>query len=174
MPTPPPGTGPYKIVDYVKGKSLTLVRNPYFHQWSFAAQPDGFPNVITWRPANAQAVTGVLSGGGDVVELDERAFGANTASVLENLHHQHPTLLRSDPQPLTDMEQFNTRVPPFNNVLARHAVNYATDRNELVRRTGARSSPPLPASCSRRTSPATTTTARSASSTPPVTTPDPT
>ena len=51
LPTPPPGTGPYKIVDYVKGKSLTLVRNPYFHQWSFAAQPDGFPDVITWRPA---------------------------------------------------------------------------------------------------------------------------
>jgi len=136
-PTPPPGTGPYKIVNYVKGKSLTLVRNPYFHQWSFAAQPDGFPNVITWRLAtNAQAVTGVISGGGDVVELDERAFGANTASVLESLHHQHPTLLRSDPQPLTDIEEFNTRVPPFNNVLARRAVNYATDRNELVRRTG--------------------------------------
>jgi Bacterial extracellular solute-binding proteins, family 5 Middle len=48
----------------------------------------------------------------------------------------HPTLLRSDPQPLTDIEEFNTRLPPFNNVLARRAVNYATDRNELVRRTG--------------------------------------
>ena len=54
----------------------------------------------------------------------------------QSLHDQHPTLLRSDPQPVTDMEQFNTRVPPFNNVLARQAVNYATDRNELVRRTG--------------------------------------
>ncbi len=34
------------------------------------------------------------------------------------------------------METLNTRVPPFNNKLARQAVNYATDRNELVRLLG--------------------------------------
>ena len=134
LPTPPPGTGPYKIVDYIKGKSLSLVRNPYYRQWSFAAQPDGFPDAITWRPAkNAQAaVQSVLSGGGDLVELENDAFGASTSSVLENLHHQHPTLLHSDPMPITDTETLNTRMPPFNNLLARRAVNIATDRNQLV------------------------------------------
>jgi YVTN family beta-propeller protein len=136
-PTPPPGTGPYKIVNSVKGKSLTLVRNPYFRQWSFAAQPDGFADVITWQPATyAQAVQRVLSGGGDVIDFRPSAFGASTPSVLESLHRQHPTLLRQDPEPITDIEEFNTRVPPFNNLLARRAVNYATDRNELVLRTG--------------------------------------
>jgi YVTN family beta-propeller protein len=137
LPTPPPGTGPYKIVDYVKGKSLAVVRNPYFHQWSFAAQPDGFPDAIKWRPAtNSQALQSVLSGGGDLVELENDAFGASTASVLANLRHQHPTLLHSDATPTTDMETLNTRVPPFNNVLARRAVNFATDRNQLVLPTG--------------------------------------
>jgi YVTN family beta-propeller protein len=137
LPTPPLGTGPYKIVNYIKGKGLTLVRNPYFKQWSFAAQPDGFPDVITWRPAtNAHAVQSVLSGGGDVVELEDDAFGASTSSMLESLYRQHPNLLRSDPVPAADTEMFNTRVPPFNSVLARRAVNFATDRNELVQRTG--------------------------------------
>ena len=34
-----PGTGPYKISQYRPNASLTLVRNPYFRQWSYAAQP---------------------------------------------------------------------------------------------------------------------------------------
>src|SRR5262249_24104463 len=36
-----PGTGPYMISRFQPNKSLTLVRNPYFRQWSFAAQPAG-------------------------------------------------------------------------------------------------------------------------------------
>ena len=38
-----PGTGPYKISQYRPNASLTLVRNPYFRQWSYAAQPAGYP-----------------------------------------------------------------------------------------------------------------------------------
>ncbi len=34
-----PGTGPYMIASYRPNRSLTLQRNPYFRQWSFAAQP---------------------------------------------------------------------------------------------------------------------------------------
>jgi peptide/nickel transport system substrate-binding protein len=74
----------------------------------------------------------VISGGGDLVELGNDAFDPNTASVLESLHNQHPTLLHTDPMPNIDMETLNTRVPPFNNVLARRAVNFATDRNQLI------------------------------------------
>ena len=41
-----PGTGPYKISRYQPGASLALVRNPYFHQWTYAAQPAGYPDLI--------------------------------------------------------------------------------------------------------------------------------
>jgi ABC-type transport system substrate-binding protein len=41
-----PGTGPYMISQYQPNSSLTLVRNPHFRQWSYAAQPAGYPNVI--------------------------------------------------------------------------------------------------------------------------------
>jgi peptide/nickel transport system substrate-binding protein len=130
---PPPGTGPYKIVDYVKRKGFTLVRNTYFHQWSFAAQPSGYPDVIQWQRASSQqARDGVLGGVADVDQINGGAFGARTGQVLEDLYHQHPTQLRSDPSLDIGMERLNIRVPPFDNKLARHAVNYATDRNKLV------------------------------------------
>src|SRR3984957_225345 len=41
-----PGTGPYKISQYRPHASVTLVRNPYFRQWSYSAHPAGYPNVI--------------------------------------------------------------------------------------------------------------------------------
>ena len=62
FPTPPgtpagalgatslPGTGPYQVASVDHG-SVTLTRNPYFSQWSFAAQPDGYPDVIAYRLA---------------------------------------------------------------------------------------------------------------------------
>ena len=137
LTTPPPGTGPYKIVDYVDKKGYTLVRNPYFHQWSFAAQPDGYPDQIRFQhSSNQQAKDGVLSGNGDVFEIGSGAFLEKTGPIIESLHRQYPTLLHSDPLLMTDIEFLNTRVPPFNNKLARQAVNYATDRNELVNRLG--------------------------------------
>jgi YVTN family beta-propeller protein len=137
LTAPPPGTGPYKIVSYVKNKGFTLVRNPYFRQWSFAAQPGGYPDVIQWEHASStQAMTGVLSGAGDAYQIGGGDFGARTGQVLEDLHRQHTTQLRTDPSPDTGMERLNTRVPPFDKVLARQAVNYATDRNELVQRLG--------------------------------------
>ena len=137
LTTPPPGTGPYKIVDYVKDKGYALVRNPYFHQWSFAAQPAGYPDQIRFQhSSNQQAKDGVLSGNGDVYEIGSGAFREKTGPIIENLHRQYPTLLHSDPWLMTDIEFLNTRVPPFNNANARRAVNYATDRNELVNRLG--------------------------------------
>jgi YVTN family beta-propeller protein len=44
-----PGTGPYMISQFRPGKSITLVRNPYFRQWSYAAQPAGYPSVIRYE-----------------------------------------------------------------------------------------------------------------------------
>jgi len=137
LTAPPAGTGPYQIVDYVKNKKFTLVRNPYFRQWSFAAQPDGYPDRIQWQhSSNQQARDGVLSGAGDVFEIGSGAFLEQTGQVIEGLYRQHPTQLHSDPWLMTDVEFLNTRVPPFNRKLARQAVSYATDRNELVKRLG--------------------------------------
>ena len=59
LSTPLPGTGPYRIkVAFTRRNPVdrhpevvfdTLVRNRYFRQWSFAAQPAGYPDVIKFR-----------------------------------------------------------------------------------------------------------------------------
>jgi peptide/nickel transport system substrate-binding protein len=51
---PLPATGPYKWL-FMSHDKATLVRNPYFHEWSHAAQPDGYPNQIVLRHIASQA-----------------------------------------------------------------------------------------------------------------------
>lgn len=39
-------------------RRVTLVRNPDFHEWSHAAQPDGYPDRVVWRiGASTEAAT---------------------------------------------------------------------------------------------------------------------
>jgi DNA-binding SARP family transcriptional activator/DNA-binding beta-propeller fold protein YncE len=47
-------TGPYMWAS-VTSNHATLVRNPYFHEWSRAARPDGYPDRIVFRRAATQA-----------------------------------------------------------------------------------------------------------------------
>jgi peptide/nickel transport system substrate-binding protein len=46
---PVPATGPYMIDSYAPGRHLRLERNPYFREWSNAAQPDGYVDRIVFR-----------------------------------------------------------------------------------------------------------------------------
>lgn len=52
---------------YEHGKELLPKRNPQFHEWSQAAQPDGYPDQIVWRfGVNPDAaVTAVERGSAD-------------------------------------------------------------------------------------------------------------
>ncbi len=43
-----PSTGAYQFVD-VSRDQATLVRNPYFREWSHAARPDSYPNRIVFQ-----------------------------------------------------------------------------------------------------------------------------
>ena len=43
-----PGTGPYKIVS-ASDTQIRFTRNPYFREWSHAAQPAGNPGAIVTR-----------------------------------------------------------------------------------------------------------------------------
>jgi YVTN family beta-propeller protein len=143
-PTPPgtsrrevaapfPGTGPYMIADYTKGKTFSLVRNSWFHQWSFAAQPNGYPDTIRWLLASDDraALPAVSRGRADVARLD--VFDSLDASALLNeFRVAHPDQVHSDLQAAIYFEVLNTTVPPFNNIKARQAFNDAVDRNKLV------------------------------------------
>src|SRR5213596_2347999 len=43
---PLPATGPYYFASYDPNKQLVMKRNPYFKEWSHAAQPNGYPDEI--------------------------------------------------------------------------------------------------------------------------------
>jgi YVTN family beta-propeller protein len=121
-----PGTGPYMISQLRRHKSLTLVRNPYFRQWSYAAQPAGYPSVIRYEQVKSQSAqeSAVVAGQADLAELDE--------GDLQSLAIQYPARVHFDLKLGTGYASLNTRLPPFTNLKARQAVNYAIDRARIM------------------------------------------
>ena len=126
---PVPGSGPYMISSYVPNKKFVLSRNPYFKQWSFAAQPAGYPDVISFRKVagGKAAADEVLAGRADLAWV----YPASTA-VREDLAMRYPAQFKSQDLADTDFEYLNTRMAPFNDLRVRQALNYAVDRSRLI------------------------------------------
>jgi ABC-type transport system substrate-binding protein len=132
--TPLPGTGPYRISDYQPGKAVVLSRNAYFHQWSFAAQPDGYPSVIRWLTVKdgASAANAVTRGEGDVAALNGPEPGTQRESMLKDLRVRYATQVHPEHPLFTLYLSLDTTVPPFNHIEARRALGYAFDRTKLI------------------------------------------
>jgi peptide/nickel transport system substrate-binding protein len=126
---PPPGTGPYYFVQYNPTKQIKLVRNPYFKEWSKDAQPAGNPDVILMKfGLSVEAeVTQVENGQADWV------YDTVPADRLSELSNKYADQVHINPLTAVWYIALNVRIPPFNNLKARQAVNYATDRNALVK-----------------------------------------
>ena len=130
---PPPGTGPYKWVQYAPSKQIKLVRNPFFKQWSADAQPSGNPDVIVQKfGLSVEAeVTAVQNNQADWM------FDQPPADRLGELSSaKYASRVHVNPLTATYYFALNNNVPPFNNLKARQAVNFATDRNALVKIAG--------------------------------------
>jgi peptide/nickel transport system substrate-binding protein len=126
---PPPGTGPYKFVEYNPNKQIKLVRNTFFKEWSKDAQPNGNPDVIIQKfGLSAEAeVTQVENGQADWM------FDTPPSDRLNEISTKYADQVHVNPLTAVWYFAFNVRIPPFNNLKARQAVNYATDRNALVK-----------------------------------------
>ncbi len=126
--TPLPATGPYLIRRYLPGRELLLVRNPYFREWSAAAQPAGYPGQIRIRldlgPAAGTAA--VARGEADFMPNLGRNPGGTGYFAL---HHSQ---VRANPVLITGFMFLNVRTPPFDDVRVRQAVNLALDRGLVV------------------------------------------
>jgi len=126
---PLPATGPYMFKSYVPGQSITLVRNPQFHQWSKDAQPQGYPNEIVWQlglQADAE-VTNVENGNADWM------FEQPPPGRLNEIATQYKSQVHINPLTATYWFFMNVNTPPFNNLKVRQALNYAIDRNATVK-----------------------------------------
>jgi YVTN family beta-propeller protein len=120
-----PGTGPYMISQYRPNVSFTLVRNPYFRQWSYAAQPAGYPSVIQYElvASQSKSESEVIAGRADLIQLDEND---------ESVGIQYPARVHLGLKLATLFVSLNTREPPFTNIKARQALNYAIDRARML------------------------------------------
>jgi peptide/nickel transport system substrate-binding protein len=126
---PPPGTGPYKFAEYNPNKQIKLVRNTNFKEWSKDAQPKGNPDEIIQKfGLSAEAeVTQVENGQADWM------FDNPPSDRLNEISTKYEDQVHVNPLTAVWYFAFNVRVPPFNNLKARQGVNFATDRNALVK-----------------------------------------
>jgi len=131
----PPGTGPYMWKSYNPNTEAVLVRNPYFHVWSKLAQPAGYPNEIIEKyglPVSDE-VTEVENGEADEV-FDGDQIPSDDLSTLNSPKYAsqvHVNTLTAD-----WYMALNTQRPPFNNLMARQAINYAANRSAYVKIAG--------------------------------------
>jgi peptide/nickel transport system substrate-binding protein len=133
---PLPSTGPYEWVD-VSRDAGTLVRNPYFHEWSHAARPDGYPDRIVFRHIDSWAagLTAVERGAADYM------YDGVPRDRLSEVQTRFASQLHVTPTSYTNALILNTRVPPFTDVRVRQAISYAIDRAAIARLFGQGSQP---------------------------------
>jgi YVTN family beta-propeller protein len=126
--TPIAGTGPYMIATANKHE-IRYVRNPHFHEWSHAAQPDGNPDVIVMRFG--------LSPSQEVREVEQGKADWSAdfvpGNLLPDVSRRFPGQLHRLAAAELDWLQLNTHIPPFDDVRVRKALNLAIDRAAIVR-----------------------------------------
>jgi peptide/nickel transport system substrate-binding protein len=123
---PPAAAGPYYISQYKPSRSFTVLRNP--HWQSIPGIPDGNPDKIVAIMTNdlAQSAQYIQSGQYD---YDENLLPTDRLKQLQQKYADQIKLWRT---PSTYYWFMNQRTPPFDNLKARQAVNYAINRQTLV------------------------------------------
>jgi peptide/nickel transport system substrate-binding protein len=127
--TPLPGTGPYYFASYQPNKALVMKRNPYFRAWSAKAEPPGYPDEIdeTFGLSAEAEVTAVENGQADWM------YDAPPPDRLSELSTKYASQVHVNALTAFWYLAMNTNLPPFNNVRARQAVNWAINRAAVVR-----------------------------------------
>jgi YVTN family beta-propeller protein len=128
---PIPGTGPYRII-LANQTGVYFARNPFFREWSPAAQPAGNPDQIVWRylPTQHEAATAVQQGRADWFD------GLIPLADYRRVAIQSPAQLHTNALFAVEFFPLNTRLAPFDSLHARKALNYAIDRRVIARMYG--------------------------------------
>ena len=124
------------IKTYVPKQEILLVRNPAFKQWS-PNSPDGHLDQVHIQigVTPEQAVNETISGSLDWY------MEAVPPDRLTELKAKYPDQVHLYPRNNVTYFSMNERKPPFDNLLVRQAVNYAIDRNALVKIFGGQGTP---------------------------------
>ncbi len=126
----PVSTGPYMFQSYTLNKQFTLVKNP---NWNPATDPQAkqlADKIVFNLNVNANDLDNRLLAGD--LQVDQAGTGVQTAARAKIL--SSPSLKQHADDALTGFLWFayiNTKVPPFNNVACRRAVEYAANKQTL-------------------------------------------
>jgi peptide/nickel transport system substrate-binding protein len=125
---PPPGNGPYYFSSYSPSKSMTMLRNPNWKKGEIAAVPDGNPDKITITLTDDQAQSAQLVASGQYM-YDANILPTDRLAYYKQHYAKQINFFTT---PSTYYFFMNWRTPPFDNLKARQAVNYAVNRQALV------------------------------------------
>jgi peptide/nickel transport system substrate-binding protein len=120
---PGPGTGPYQIEDWIRGKELRLARNPRY--WGAAASFDRVRFVV--MPDAGERLAALRAGHADIVDNVP-------AGAMEALRKTADLRVVSRPSLRVLFLVLRVDQPPFSNPLVREALDVALDRGEIVHR----------------------------------------
>jgi len=117
----PIGTGPFKFVEYLPGQRLVLEKNPYYYvkgvpyldKVEFRIIKDAEAAFLAFKSGEIDIYPRIGS-----EKLDELGKGYKYVSA---------------PQNLVQLLAFNHKRKPFNNKLVRQAINYAIDKDEIIK-----------------------------------------
>ncbi|MGB2710721.1 MAG: ABC transporter substrate-binding protein [Conexibacter sp.] len=128
---PPPGVGPYMITEAVPNRGFTLKRTPGFASFDIPGIPAGHVDTVDVKiVSNTQSeAQQVLNNEADVFDPGDTL----PPSLLPQIESQAQDRFARVPIPSTYYFFLNTTKPPFDNLKARQAVNYAIDRDAMVR-----------------------------------------
>jgi peptide/nickel transport system substrate-binding protein len=128
---PPPGVGPYTITDVSPNRTFSLVKNPRFAALHIPGIPTGHLQRVTVNiTSNTQSeAQQVLSNQADAFDPGDTL----PPSLVPQIQSQAGDRFSREPLPSTFYFFLNTRTAPFDNPLARQAVNLALDRRALAR-----------------------------------------
>jgi peptide/nickel transport system substrate-binding protein len=128
---PPPGVGPYQITNVAPNRHFSLVKNTRFAALQIPGIPTGHLNRI-----DVNITSNTQSEAQQVLQNQADAFDPGDTlppSILPQIQSQASSRFSRESIPSTFYFFLNTQTKPFNNPLAREAVNYALDRRALVR-----------------------------------------
>jgi peptide/nickel transport system substrate-binding protein len=126
----PIGTGPFKFKEWVQNDHLTATKNENYWQKDKDGNKLPYLDQITFRPVVdvSQRVNGLKGGDLDIIQTND---GQQISRLREDVKAGSVKMLETDRAAEIDHTMLNAGKAPFDNLNARLAVAYATDRSAL-------------------------------------------
>jgi peptide/nickel transport system substrate-binding protein len=128
--SPPPGVGPYMITNIVPNQGFSLVRNPKWSSEAIPGIPSGNVDINVKISSNTTAnALQVLQNQADVFDWADTIPGSVLAQVTSTASDRYAKKVMNS----TYYVFLNTTNKPFNNQLAREAVETGIDQQAMSR-----------------------------------------